>query len=48
MKKIKEVANQYGYKGIKRGVFIYILGPIAMVIGFALGFMKGVVHLIKG
>lgn len=47
MKKIKEVANQYGYRGIKRGIFIYILGPIAMGTGFAIGYVKGVIHSIK-
>lgn len=48
MKKIKEVANQYGYRGIKRGVFVYILGPIALGTGFVTGFVEGVIHSIKG
>lgn len=48
MNKIKEVANRYGYEGIKRGLFVYILGPIAAATGFAIGFMKGVVHSNKG
>lgn len=41
MKKIKEIADRYGYEGIERGLFVYILGPIALGIGFAVGFMKG-------
>lgn len=48
MNKIKDVANKYGYRGIKRGVFIYILGPIAIGTGFAIGFAKGVIHSNKG
>lgn len=47
MNKIKEIADQYGYEGIKREIFIYILGPIAMIIGFVIGYTKGVIRSFK-
>lgn len=48
MNKIKEIANRYGYRGIERGVFVYILGPIALGTGFAIGYVKGVIRSFKG
>ena len=46
-KMIIEIANEYGYTGIKRRIFIYIVGPIAVLVGFTFGIMKGIIHAFR-
>lgn len=47
MKKIIEVADEYKYEGFIRWIFIYLIGPIAFVVGLVFEILKVVFHLSK-
>ena len=47
-RKIREIADRYEYTGIVRFVFTHIIGPTAYIIGYAMGYVKGVTRSVKG